>query len=55
LRVYDLKEENWPARMTLEQLPKVNGRMKSKGTVEQRRKVAQFVDSELSRRRGEQP
>jgi len=51
LKVFDLKEDNWTASMSDEQLPKVNGRFASVDvTTAQRKQVADFIKGKLNER-----
>ena len=51
LKVFDLKEEDWTASMSDEQLPKVNGRFASVDvTTAQRKQVADFIKRKLEER-----
>jgi len=51
LKVFDLKEDNWTASMSDEQLPKVNGRFASVDvTTAQRKQVADFIKGKLEQR-----
>ena len=51
LKVFDLKEDNWTASMSDEQLPKVNGRFATVDvTTAQRKQVADFIKGKLQER-----
>src|SRR5215472_8289649 len=51
LKVFDLKEDDWTASMSDEQLPKVNGRFASVDvTTDQRKQVADFIKGKLQER-----
>jgi hypothetical protein len=50
LAVYDLREDDWPARIPDERLPKLLGRLRSAPAAD-RGVVKRFIDAELRRRR----
>ena len=52
LKVFDLKEDNWTASISDEQLPKVNGRFENVDvTPAQRKQVADFIKGKLEERK----
>ncbi len=50
LKVFDLAEKVWWSRLSDRQLPKINGRMQSVPSEDERARVAAFVTAELARR-----
>ncbi len=49
LAIYDLQDDDWPARMTNAQLPKLLGRLRSASAAD-RKVVREFIDAELRNR-----